>query len=136
MNALSNNASFTSASTGETVSFNSWHHSQMTVKEAIDLCQAKGHPYSSPNVPEGFGTVVGYFLDCYPWWPDQFEAEGGNAMNDTGLEKYEEWCAQYARRLGLTVHQVEAPAALKVHGIMTLNAYPEALLEIRCTEMG
>ncbi|ERS18333.1 hypothetical protein N509_00286, partial [Brucella abortus BC95] len=48
---------------------------------------------------------------------------------------YEEWCAKYARKLGLEVKEVEAPAALKVHGIMTLKAYPEALLEIRCLEL-
>lgn len=122
------------AHTQETL--NAWHHSQMTTREAIDLCQSGGHPYSSPNVPKGFDTVVGYFFACYDWYPDMYDEQDGNAMmKGMGLDEYEEWCDRYARRLGLEVKEVEAPAALKVHGIMTLKAYPEALLEIRCTEV-
>ncbi|QPN27621.1 hypothetical protein I5770_02975 [Brucella sp. BO2] len=114
---------------------NSWHHSQMTIREAIDLSQSGGHSYSSPNVPKGFNTVVGFFFDCYDWYPAAYDDEEGNAMKDRELIRYGEWCDKYARKLGLEVKEVEAPAALKVHGIMTLKAYPEALLEIRCTEV-
>ncbi len=56
-------------------------------------------------------------------------------MKDRELIQYEDWCAKYAWTLGLEVKEVEAPAALKVHGIMALKAYPEALLEIRLIEM-
>ncbi|QGA57010.1 hypothetical protein [Brucella sp. 2280] len=114
---------------------NAWHHSQMTIREAIDLSQSGGHPYSSPNVPKGFNTVVGFFFDCYDWYLAMYDDEEGNAMKDRELIQYEEWCAKYARKLGLEVKEVEAPAALKVHGIMTLKAYPEGLLHIRCVEM-
>jgi len=114
---------------------NSLHYSQMTVREAMDLEEAKGNPYSSPNLPDGYNTVVGYFHDCYAWFHDQYEDVNGNAMQGTGLDKYEEWCVEYAERLGLKVLEVEAPAPLKVHGIMTLKAFPEALLEIRCHEV-
>lgn len=114
---------------------NSWHYTQMTVREALDFERAKGNPYSSPNLPDGYNSVVGYFHDCYQWFFDQYEDVDGNAMQGTGLDKYEEWCVEYAERLGLTVLEVEAPAPLKVHGIMTLKAFPEALLEIRCHEV-
>lgn len=119
----------------ETLDLNIWHHSQMPLREAIELAQSGGHPYSSPNVPKGFDTVPGYFFSCYDWYPGAYDDEQGNAMKDPELVRHEEWCAKYARKLGLEVKEVEAPAALKVHGIMTLKAYPEALLEIRCIEM-
>ncbi|RUQ83076.1 hypothetical protein ELZ22_05610 [Brucella abortus] len=114
---------------------NAWHHSQMTTLEAIELSRSGGHPYSSPNVPKGFNTVVGFFFDTYDWYPAAYDDEEGNAMKDRELIQYEDWCAKYARKLGLEVKEVEAPAALKVHGIMALKAYPEALLEIRLIEM-
>jgi len=65
----------------------------------------------------------GYFFDTYDWYPAMYDNENGNALKDTGMEKYEEWCDRYARRLGLETRAVEAPAALKVHGIMTLKAF-------------
>lgn len=137
MNTHNSPSTFISATTGETVSFNAWHHSQMTMREAIDLMDAGGHPYVSPNVPQGFDTVLGYFFSCYGWFPAMYDDEEGNAMHrGSGMKEYDDWCAKYARMLGLEVKKVEAPTALKVHGIMTLNAYPEALLEIRLTEMG
>lgn len=114
---------------------NSFHHSGLSTREAIALAQSGGHPYSSPNVPKGFGTVVGYFFDTYDWYPAMYDEEYGNAMLDKEIVGYEKWCAKFARKLGLETHTVEAPAALKAHGIMTLKAYPEALLEIRLIEM-
>lgn len=123
------------AATPVTFDPNEWHHSQMTTLEAIELSKSGGHPYSSPNVPNGFDTVLGFFFDCYDWYPAMYEDENGNAMKDRELAQYEEWCAKYAARLGLEVKDVEPPEALKVHGIMTLKAYPETLIEIRCIEM-
>ncbi len=111
------------------------HHSGMSTRDAIALSQAGGHPYSSPNVPKGFDTVLGYFFDTYDWYPAMYDEVDGNAMLDKELVGYEQWCAKYARKLGLETRIVEAPAALKAHGIMTLKAYPEALLEIRCIEI-
>ncbi|SCD24873.1 hypothetical protein BR141012304_20400 [Brucella inopinata] len=114
---------------------NLFHHSGMSTREAIALAQTGGHPYSSQNVPRGFDTVVGYFYDHYEWYPAAYDEENGNAMLDKEIVEYERWCAKFARKLGLETRTVEAPAALKAHGIMTLKAYPEALLEIRLIEM-
>lgn len=86
-------------------------------------------------MPKGFNTVVGFFFDCYDWYPTAYDDEEGNAMKDAELVRYETWCDKYARKLGLEVKEVEAPAALKAHGMLTLKAYPEALLEIRCLEL-
>ncbi len=68
-------------------------------------------------------------------YPAAYDDEEGNVMKDRELIQYEDWCDKYARKLGLEVKEVEAPAALKVRGIMALKAYPDVLLEIRCLEL-
>lgn len=88
------------------------------------------HPYKSPNLPEGYNTVVGFFYDWTPCDAACYDDEGGNAMLDQTLINIEDWCVEYAEAFGLTVHDVEAPEALKAHGIATLKAFPTDLLHI------
>ncbi|MDH0366585.1 hypothetical protein [Brucella anthropi] len=87
--------------------------------------------YSSPDVPEGYRTIISYFMDKFSHVPETPQ----QAVDDELFNECDEWCCHYANRLGLAMPLVEAPTALKALGIMTLNAYPEALLEIRLIEM-
>lgn len=93
----------------------------------------QSHPFSADNPLSGYKTLPEYFCDTYGYETD---ASHTNFMDEsTGMPEYERWLDHYAAKLNLKVITVDAPNVLKAHGIETIKAYPEALLEIRCIQM-
>lgn len=87
--------------------------------------EVPSNPYSSPNVPEGFDTVLGYFSK---YMPGAFDL-----MDDpvTGTLRDGHWLTHQASRRGIGIIKVPAPQTLMEMGISELNAYPVELLEER-----
>ncbi|TPI67614.1 hypothetical protein FJ420_02055 [Mesorhizobium sp. B3-1-3] len=87
--------------------------------------EVPNNPYASPDVPEGFDTVLGYFSKNMP---GAFEL-----MDDpiTGTLRDGHWLTHQASRRGIGIIKVPAPAPLVEMGINELNAYPVELLEER-----
>lgn len=87
--------------------------------------EVPSNPYASPDVPEGFDTVLGYFSKNMP---GAFEL-----MDDpvTGTLRDGHWLTHQASRRGIAIIKVPAPEPLIEIGINELNAYPVELLEER-----
>ncbi len=81
-------------------------------------------PYSSPDVPEGYQTVLGYMHEVNP---DIFEIADGR----TAWAKDEAWIEKTAQARNLPVAQVEACGFLKGHGVAISKAYPRSLIRER-----
>jgi hypothetical protein len=82
-------------------------------------------PYSSPGVPEGWNTVLGYLVDTNPE-AMRFMDEDAEATQRCGW-----WLSARCKRLGITPIKVMAPSILLKQGIFEVNAYPHDLLEAR-----
>ncbi|MER9561018.1 hypothetical protein [Mesorhizobium sp. M0571] len=83
------------------------------------------NPYQSPDVPDGYDTVLGYFSKNMP---GAFEL-----MDDpiTGTLRDGHWLTHQASRRGIGIIKVPAPEPLVEIGINELNAYPVSLLQER-----
>ncbi|KAB2767619.1 hypothetical protein [Brucella anthropi] len=84
------------------------------------------HKYTSENVPDGYDTIVSYFMSNIDYAPETPQ----EVLTDEHFAECEIWCCHYADRLGLELPMVEAPEALKGLGVKFVRAYPEALLEM------
>ncbi|UWF59827.1 hypothetical protein [Brucella sp. 2716] len=82
-------------------------------------------PYSSPNVPAGYQTVLGYMDEVNR----PFLSGMKNPRNAFAAD--EVWLQEQANARGIPLPRVTAPACLQVHGVSESWAYPEDLLRER-----
>ncbi|RVB05670.1 hypothetical protein [Mesorhizobium sp. M7A.F.Ca.CA.004.02.1.1] len=82
-------------------------------------------PWDSPDVPNDYDTVLGYFSKMLPSAFDMMS----EPIADTQRDGF--WLKHQAARRGLKVVKVAAPEALQDSGITELNAYPVTLLAER-----
>ncbi|MER8422453.1 hypothetical protein [Mesorhizobium sp. M0598] len=82
-------------------------------------------PWDSPNVPNEYDTVLGYFSKMLPSAFDMMS----EPVADTQRDGF--WLTHQAARRGIKVVKVAAPEALIDSGITELNAYPVSLLAER-----
>ncbi|MER8418759.1 hypothetical protein [Mesorhizobium sp. M1329] len=83
------------------------------------------NPYTSPEVPAGYDTVLNYLARTNPEALDLM----GDPVADTQRDGF--WLKHQASRRDLQITSVEAPAPLKEVGIEMVNAYPIELLRER-----
>jgi hypothetical protein len=83
--------------------------------------------YTSPNLPEGYDTVLGYLSRERPEIVDLMSDPIGDTLKDSFTLKAD--CVKD----DATVETVDAPPALRERGIMQINAYP---LEYLATRFG
>ncbi len=106
-----------------------------TVRPLNYHAQADTHIQARTS-PKVFNTVAKTLFDTYDWYPAAYDDEEGNAMKDRELIQYERLVRQVLPgRWALRLKKLKPRQHSKVHGIMALKAYPEALLEIRLIEM-
>ena len=82
-------------------------------------------PWDSPEVPEGYDTVVGYFSRTLPSAFDLME----DPIQGTQRDSF--WCTHQANVRGYSVVTVAAPAPFIEVGITHIQAFPVSLLEER-----
>ncbi|MGN6548772.1 MAG: hypothetical protein ACTHJ3_02605 [Pararhizobium sp.] len=87
--------------------------------------QVPTSPYVTPEVPDGFDTVLGYLVKNNPECLDYMDDPATATMRD-GF-----WLTHQSSRRSLPVVKVPAPAALGELGITEVNAYAISLLEER-----
>ncbi len=81
--------------------------------------------FVSPDVPQGYNTVLGYLAETHPEMLDLMR----DPLEDTVRDGY--WLTHQAHKRDIQVHQVEASSYLRDHGIEQVNAYPIHLLAER-----
>ncbi|PLP55567.1 hypothetical protein CYK37_30220 [Mesorhizobium loti] len=82
-------------------------------------------PYISPDVPDGYDTVLGYLQKTHPEVLDLIDEPISGTQRDGAWLQSQ----AFSRKLGTVT--VEAPQAAKEAGLVTMRAYPLALLEER-----
>jgi hypothetical protein len=80
----------------------------------------------SPDVPEGYDTVLGYLAKHHPEALDLFDYSVPEATQRDGY-----WLAHRVKERGLEPVHVAAPPILAAQGIFQVRAYPVDLLQRR-----
>lgn len=82
-------------------------------------------PYASPDVPEGWNTVLGYLAETNPEALALMDKDAEATLRD-GY-----WLAARCKRLGIKPIKVTASTILLQQGVWQVNAYPLWLLTER-----
>lgn len=80
----------------------------------------------TPNVPEGYDTILGYLAKHHADILDTFDYTVPDATVRDGFK-----LAYWARTAGYAARYVDAPPCLRAHDILSVRAYPVTLLQQR-----
>lgn len=97
------------------------------IAERLLALQTQKHAMAiTPDVPEGWDTVLGYLAKYHPDVLDAFDYSNPSATARDGW-----WLKHQCMKRGIETPRVPAPPCLRACGIDHVNAYPVTLLAHR-----